>query len=294
MSIPSDVWREWGAPPLELALMLLPAIWYAVGVRALWRSAGVGHGVSRLRAASFATGIGVLALALASPIDAAAEAIFSAHMVQHLLLILVSAPLLVLGAPSLPAVWALPRASRRAVGRWWHGAVALRAVVHAVTAPGAAFVLHFVALWFWHMPAPYQAALRSPGMHALEHLSFLGTAFLFWWTVATPLGRPRAREGQGIAMMVGTLMHSGALGALLMFAATPWYPAHDAGARAWGITAMDDQQLAGLIMWIPAGAVYVAAAGWLFVSWMRHDERRQVGRVSAQRQPKSLRLEELA
>ena len=294
MNIPSGIWREWGAPPIEMALMLLPAIWYALGLRALWHSAGAGHGVSRSRAASFAAGVAVLALALASPIDAAAEALFSAHMVQHLLLILAAAPLLVCGAPALPAVWALPRASRRAIGKWWHGAVALRAVVHAVTTPGAAFVLHFVAVWFWHMPAPYQAALRAPGVHALEHISFLGTALVFWWTVATPLGRPRASEATGLAMIVGTLVHSGALGALLMFARAPWYPAHDAGARAWGMTPMDDQQLAGLIMWIPAGAVYVAAAGWRFVEWMRRDERQQRGHVSAQRQREALRLEEMA
>ena len=294
MNIPTGIWREWGASPLEVALMLLPLVWYAMGVRALWRSAGTGGGVSRTCAASFASGIAVLAVALASPVDAAAEALFSGHMVQHLLLILVAAPLLVLGAPSLPAVWALPRASRMRAARWWRGAVALRAMVHAVTSPGAAFVLHFIALWFWHMPAPYQAALRSPGLHALEHASFLGTAVLFWWTVATPLGRPRAGEATGIAMIVGTLMHSGALGALLMFARVPWYPAHDAGARAWGMTAMDDQQLAGLIMWIPAGAVYVTAAAWLFVRWLRHDEQRQSDHVTARRQPRAPRREEVA
>ncbi len=294
MNIPSEVWREWGAPPLEVALTLVPAVWYAVGVRAMWRSAGVGHGVSRSRAVSFAAGIAVIMLALASPLDAMADALFSAHMVQHLMLILIAAPLLVVGAPSLPALWALPRSSRRAVGRWWHGAVALRSLVHALTSPGAAFVLSFVALWFWHMPAPYQAALRSPGLHALEHVSFLGTAVLFWWTVASPVGRPRASEATGIAMIVGTLMHSGALGALLMFARAPWYPAHDAGARAWGMTPMEDQQLAGLIMWIPAGAVYVGASAWLFVKWMRHDERRQAVRPTAQRQPRALRLEEVS
>ena len=294
MNIPSDVWREWGAPPLEMALMLLPAFWYATGVCALWRSAGVGHGVSRARAAAFAAGILVLVLALASPLDAAADALFSAHMVQHLLLILVAAPLIVIGAPSLPALWALPRRSRRAVGRWWHRAVALRSIVHVFTSPGAAFVLHFGALWFWHMPAPYQAALRSPALHALEHAIFLGTAVLFWWAVATPVGRPRAREATGIAMIVGTLMHSGALGALLMFASSPWYPAHDAGAKAWGTTAMDDQQLAGLIMWIPAGAIYVAAAAWLFVKWMHRDEQRQAVRSIAQRQARVLSLEEVS
>ena len=264
----------WDASPLELLLPLLVALWYAVGVCALWRTAGVGRGVSCAQAFAFGTGIVTLITALASPLDAMADLLFSAHMVQHLLLILVAAPLLILGAPALPALWALPRARRRALGGWWRRAAELRSVVHALTAPGSAFVLHLAALWFWHMPAPYQAALRSPDVHAIEHLSFLGTALLFWWAVAPSLGRPRASEGAGILIVVGTLLHSGALGALLMFSRTPWYPAHEAGARAWGMTTLEDQQLAGLIMWIPASLVYVAAAASLFLRWMRRDERR--------------------
>ena len=264
----------WNASPLELLLPLLVAFWYAVGVRALWRAAGVGRGVSSSQAIAFGAGIVTLMVALASPLDAMADLLFSAHMVQHLLLILVAAPLLILGAPVVPALWALPRARRRALGRWWHRATGARSVLHALTAPATAFVLHFVALWFWHMPAPYQAALRSPAVHAMEHLSFLGTALLFWWAVAPSLGRLRGSEGAGILIVAGTLLHSGALGALLMFARAPWYPAHEAGARAWGMTALEDQQLAGLIMWIPASLVYIAAAAWLFLRWMRRDERR--------------------
>jgi len=271
--IPAGVWRSWGAPPAELALVVLPAAWYALGVRALWASAGRGHGIARWRAAAFGAGIVTLLLALASPLDAMADALFSAHMIQHLLLILVAAPLLVAGAPVLPALWALPAARRRAVGRWWRRSGAVRSAVHVITAPGVAFALHLVALWFWHLPAPYGAALESEPIHALEHLSFLGTAALFWWAVAPPLGRGRTPEPARILMIAGTLMHSGALGALLMFAGAPWYPAHEAGARLWGTTALADQQLAGLIMWVPASLVYIGAAAWVFLQWLQHDER---------------------
>lgn len=275
---PHEVWRGWDATPAEVVLLLMPALWYAAGLGALWRTAGVGRGISRARAGAFAAGMLTLVAALVSPLDAMADALFSAHMVQHLLLILVAAPLLVCGAPELPMLWAFPPGRRRALGGWWRHVVHLRAAVHALTAPGTAFTLQLVALWFWHMPAPYTAALRSPGVHALEHLSFLGTAMLFWWVVASPMGRPRAGEGAGILMLVGTLMHSGALGALLIFAGRAWYPVHGAGPQRWGMTALEDQQLAGLIMWVPASIVYVAAAARLFLRWMRRDERANVSR----------------
>lgn len=270
---PESVWTHWGGGLVELLLIAVPAAWYAIGVRALWRQAGTGRGVTRLQAASFAAGMLALFIALASPIDALAEALFSVHMLQHLLLILVAAPLCVLGAPLLPMLWALPRSARRRGGDWWHRRAVLRRVVYVATAPGMVFVLHTVALWFWHFPGPYQTALRDPFVHALEHLSFFGTALLFWWVVAQPAGRRRVSYPAAILLIGGTLMQSGALGAVLMFAHSPWYPAHGAGARAWGVTLLGDQQLAGLIMWIPAGFIYVGAAALLFLEWMRADER---------------------
>ena len=270
---PDDLWSQWGGNAGEILLLLVPALWYAAGVRALWRQAGRGHGIAAWRVAAFGAGLLVLAGALLSPLDALADALFSAHMVQHLLLILVAAPLLVAGAPVLAFLWSLPIGARRAVGRWWTARLLVRQAVHAVTSPGSAFALHLVALWFWHLPVPYQAALASPGMHALEHLSFLGTAGLFWWAVAPPMGRRRASEGAALLLIAGTLMQSGALGAVLMLARAPWYPAHAAGARAWSTTLLDDQQLAGLVMWVPASFVYMAAAAWVFLGWMRRDER---------------------
>jgi putative membrane protein len=267
------VWSRWGAGPIELLLVLAPAAWYALGVRALWRRGGAGRGVARRRVAAFAAGVLALLVALASPLDALAEALFSAHMVQHLVLILVAAPLCVAGAPLLPALWALPPAARRRVGRWWRAHGAARAVGRALGAPGLVLALHTVALWFWHFPAPYQAALGSRPLHALEHASFFGTALLFWWIVLQPVGRRRASHGAALLLVGATLMQSGALGAVLLYARTPWYPAHGAGARAWGVTLLADQQLAGILMWVPAGFVYVAAAAWLMLRWLAADAR---------------------
>ncbi len=269
---PDSIWRQWGASPAELLLLLGPALWYWAGLRRLRGGARRGRAVSGARAASFSAGMLVLALALASPLDAMAEALFSAHMVQHLLLVAVAAPLCVAGAPLVPMLWAVPRGGRRALGAWWRGRANVRRVVHLATEPGVVFVAHMLALWFWHFPVPYQAALASPSLHAAEHASFFGTALLFWWAVLAPAGRRRVGEGGAILLVGGTLMQSGVLGAVLMFARAPWYPAHAGGARAWGMTPLADQQLAGLLMWIPASVVYMGAAAWLFIGWMRRGE----------------------
>jgi putative membrane protein len=271
---PHELWRHWDAPPIELALLLITGTWYAAGIRALWARAGIGRGISRGRAASFFGGLLALVIALMSPLDAAADSLFSAHMAQHLVLILVAAPLLVSGAPVLAMVSALQPVTARRLGRWWNRRRTLRSVMHGLTGPATAFSLHFIALWFWHLPGPYQEALKSEMIHALEHLSFLGTAALLWWTIAPAHGRPRAREGRAIAVVVGTLMHGGVLGALITFASHPWYPAQSGAVN--GLTALEDQQLAGLIMWIPTACVYVVMAGWLFLRWFRADERRML------------------
>lgn len=266
-------WTQWSATPVELVLLVSSTAWYAAGVRAMWREAGRGRVVSRAQFGAFISGSMVLAMATMSPLDAMADALFSAHMVQHLLLMLVAAPLWIAGAPLVPVLWALPRTTRRAIGRWWGRHPTMRHIGHTLTSPGVAFTAQSLALWCWHFPVPYQLALANPVVHALEHLSFFSTALLFWWAVIQPVGRRRATHGGALLLVVGTLMQSGVLGALLLFSSDPWYPAHAAGVTAWGTTLRHDQQLAGLLMWIPAGAVYLGAAAWLFAHWMHSDAR---------------------
>lgn len=278
---------DWTFEPGEVIGLAVASLWYAAGVRAMWRRAKPGHGVRRWQAWSYAAGIATLAVALMSPIDAAAEQIFAAHMVQHLLLIVVAAPLMVLGAPAPALWWGIPPRMRRAVARTWLRSRGLQRTWHTCTAPGLVVAAHIVALWFWHFPAPYQLALRNDAVHAAEHLSFLGTAVLFWWVVLQPAGARRLSHPATLIAIVVTLVQSAALGAFLVYARTPWYPAHAAGARAWGLTPLEDQQLAGIIMWIPAGVAYLAAAVWTFVEWMAWDERRARSADAARRAARS-------
>ena len=269
---PHDFWGAWTFEWTVVIPLVVTAVLYGVGLRRLWTAAGVGRGVRRWEAACFAAGWLSLVVALVSPLHALGEALFSAHMAQHELLMAVAAPLLVLGRPLVPWTFALPKKNRSTVGGWakqgW-----FRRSLHAVSAPGAAWTQHAAALWLWHMPVLYGLAVRSEWVHGLQHVCFLGTALLFWWALLRGRG---ARLGYGAAVLYlfTTAAHSGALGALLTFARAPWYPAYAAPTTPWGLTALEDQQLAGLIMWVPAGVSYLVAALWVFAEWLRESERR--------------------
>jgi putative membrane protein len=269
---PHDAWTAWSTDPGIWTLLLASAWLYARGVERMWRRSGAGRGVRRWQAACFAAGWATLFIALASPLHAMGDALFSAHMVQHELLMALAAPLLVLGRPLVPFLWALPIRWRRTLGGWAK-VEAVQGGWRMLTAPFAAWLLHAVALWAWHLPGPYQATLASGWMHTLQHASFLGTGLLFWWALVH--GREgRMGYGTSVFYLFATAMHSGALGALLTFAPQPWYPAYAGFAQAWGLTALEDQQLAGLIMWIPAGLAYGVAGLVLFAAWLREAERR--------------------
>jgi putative membrane protein len=158
----------------------------------------------------------------------------------------------------------MPPAWRRRVGRWT-GHAGWRTCWAALTAPLVTWSLHAIALWGWHLPRLFEAALRDNGVHTLQHLSFLGTALLFWWSAL----KPAARGAQGKAMLYlfTTMVHTGALGALLTLSSVPWYPAYQASASALGLDLLEDQQLGGLVMWVPAGMAYVAAGLALAMRW---------------------------
>jgi putative membrane protein len=256
----------WGAEPWVLACLALSLLLYVAGASKLWPRSRLARPLRVRQAACFGGGWLALAVALASPLDGAGSLAFSAHMVQHELLMIVAAPLMVLGRPLGVWVWALPAAWRGAVGaatraRTWS------LVWDAITRPLSAWMIHFAALWLWHVPALFQRALENNAIHALQHASFLFSALLFWWAV---LGRQgmHASRGASIVYLFSTMMHTGALGALFTMSENVWYPVYGASAVQFGLTPLEDQQLGGLIMWIPGGLAYVAAglalcAGWL-------------------------------
>lgn len=258
----SPSWDGWGSEPWVVASLAAAAIFYAVGLWRLWRRAGRGRGISPAQAGRFAAGWAVLALALASPIDALGGALFSAHMAQHELLMVVAAPLLVAARPLEAWAWSLAPRWRRLAGRLFRTSP-WRAGWRAATTPLGAWLIHAVVLWAWHVPALFAAALAHEGLHALQHASFLASALLFWWSV---LGQP-VRPAAALASAFTTMLHTGALGALLTFAPAPWY-ARYADTLAYGLTPLEDQQLGGLLMWVPGGAAYFAVALAIVARWV--------------------------
>lgn len=258
----------WNPDPWVLVPLALAALLYAAG-RA--RLALRGHaGASRTHEAlAFAGGLGTLVLALVSPMDRLSERLFAVHMGQHELLMLVAAPLVVVGRPLVPFLFALP-------ARWEPRALAVArrpGVLRTwafLTAPIVAIALHAIARWIWHLPALFDGALDHPALHAVQHLTFFLTAVFFWWAVVH--GR-YGRAGYGVSVMAVfvTLAHTGLLAAIITLAPDPLYRTY---VRLLGERALSDQQVAGLVMWVPAGALLAVVGLALFAAWLGEPSRR--------------------
>ncbi len=262
-----------GGEPVPALLIALTLGVYLSGWRTLARyRRAAGRRPPAWRHACFLAGLAVLWLTLCSPLHELGRALFAAHMTQHELLMLVAAPLLALGEPlgplllGLPARWSRSVAAPARTNAW-------RAAWSFVTAPAVAWSINALALWVWHDPVLFQATLTSEAMHAAQHVSFLGASLLFWWALLHGEAA-KGRAGAGVLYVFTTLLHTTLLGALLTFAARPWYPAYAATTGAHGLTALEDQQIGGLIMWVPAGLVYIGAGLALFAAWLRESERR--------------------
>jgi putative membrane protein len=219
----------------QLAALAALGLAGSIYVRALFRSTAL----KARHAVAFLAGWTALLLALAPPLDAAAVDSFALHMVQHELLMIIAPPLLILGRPYAALGASLPSSPR------WTPLILRAAALPLATPPLAAFGLHLLALWVWHVPRLFDAGLESDGVHALQHACFFWTALLFWWAVLR-----QWRSGVALAWLLGATIASGALAALLTFAPAPLY----AGAS------LADQQLGGLLMWVPAGYALLFAA----------------------------------
>jgi cytochrome c oxidase assembly factor CtaG len=265
------------AAPFEVGLgclLLIGAVFYARGVLRLWRKAGMGRGIRRLELVSFALGWASLAIALLSPIDTVAERSFAIHMIQHELLMVVAAPLIVLGRPLATLLWGMPPPVRRAAAAVAR-TPAVQKLWRPVTSPLGAWSVHALVLWIWHAPILFALALTSFGWHVAQHTCFFASALGFWWSVFAP--GARTPDARSIASLFTTMLHTSALGALLTFAPSAWYPLD--GAPAFGLTALEDQQLGGLVMWVPGGLTYMIAGLAVVRRWLSAPRAARLGGV---------------
>jgi cytochrome c oxidase assembly factor CtaG len=253
-----DAWPQ--VEPMLGAVLVAGAI-YARGWRALSGRTPLRFGWGRL--AAFLGGLGVIALAVASPLDALAGQRLSAHMTQHQLLMMVAPPLLWLGAPVAPMLLGLPGWIRRAVAARL-ASHPVRTIADVIAHPAFGGLSFTVAFWAWHTPRLYELALRSHAWHHLEHACFFATAMLFWRPVilAWPARSPWPRWTMIPYLLVADLQNT-VLAAILTFSDRVIYPAYATIPRAGIISALEDQSIAGVIMWVPGSLVFLVAAVWL-------------------------------
>ncbi|HEV3037758.1 MAG TPA: cytochrome c oxidase assembly protein [Candidatus Angelobacter sp.] len=213
------------------------------------------------RLAAFFSGLLSLWIAIGSPLSAFDDVSLSAHMVQHLLLMTVTPPLLLLGTPSIPLLRGLPQwIVKGAVGpflRW----SPVKRLGRFLTHPAICWFAATVALIGWHVPAAFELALRSDSWHEVEHISFLSTSLLFWWPAVQPFpsGTTWSRWSIPLYLFFATLP-GGALGAFLTFCDRILYPSYAAAPRLFGISPLEDQVIAGALMWVFGTFVYTVPA----------------------------------
>jgi len=262
----------WSLSPWVLLPAAVLLAWYALGLSRLWRQAGPGRGVSGLGVAAFGMGVVALFLAMVWPLDAYGEWSLAAHMAQHMLLLALAPPLLLAGRPLAVMACATPRA-------WLHRlhAVGRRIPPWLGTHLAPAAFAHSAAMWAWHVPAALDLALAHPIVHGLMHASFLLAGLWFW---AVLWHRVRHRDlgvVAGVASLIVVMMQMGLLGALLTFSPRVLYAPCLLRAPALGLAPLTDQQLAGLIMWVPSCLPYLVGGLWLMAHALRDSRRRSPG-----------------
>jgi putative membrane protein len=246
--------------PLGVALVIYLIGWWRLSRRAS----------TPVRPGLFLSGWLVLALSLVSPLHEAGERSFTMHMIEHELIML--AATLLLGASGAGPVlaWGLPRPLRQSLGGSWKSP--LQGLWRRLTEPVTATIVQGAVMWAWHAPPLFDRALESFGWHVAQHACFFVSSLLFWWAMLHPRGRAGG-YGVSAACLFATSLIGGALGALMSLSSSPWYVDYAAmGMTGIGLDPVDDQRLAGLIMWIPGGAFHGIAALVLFYKWLRSSE----------------------
>lgn len=264
-----DVIRHWTfEPPVVVGLAVVAAL-YVTACRAVRRRHGAAA-VPRRREVAFLTGLAVCAVALVSPLDYWSDLKFSVHMVQHQLLMMVAAPLLLLGAPVTLALRVVPaRTARRLLVPVLHSRA-----VSTLSSPVVAYTVFVVYLWAAHLSPLYAAALRSDNIHALEHLAFLVTALLFWWPVLAVDPNPRPLSHPARLLYLFLVMPASALlGLAVTSTGRILYPYYAQVGPAIGVNALADQRLAGALMWEGDMLVIVVVMALVLLDWLDSDER---------------------
>ncbi|MEM7031402.1 MAG: cytochrome c oxidase assembly protein [Chloroflexota bacterium] len=257
--------QSWDWRPEVMLLLLLFAGLYSTGwlrIRLIGQNLAKAPSHNVWHLISYLTGIGLMVIALMSPIDVLGQQLFAMHMVQHLIVMMIVPPLLMLANPYPVLLWGLPKRWRRGTIPFMTQGKPFRFYARVLASPVLGIAILIVTLCGWHLPFAYDAALRSPLIHDVEHLTFFGAAMIYWWHVvqAAPHIRTSMSYGTRVAYLLFTLPFSMLIGLVIAFADSPLYPHYTMVPRLWGLSVMQDQMLGGVIMWVPGSMMYVVAA----------------------------------
>ncbi len=264
---------SWSFEPTIIVGVVLAAGLYARGWHRLRRRGRGGKILKPWQAWCFGGGLLTVVIALMSPIATFDSVFFFMHMTEHVLLIMIAAPLIWLGAPMVPTLWAFGPDARQRLGQLFHEDHPVHRLFHFLTRAGVALAIYVLVLFVWHFPPLYDAAQGSTLIHELEHAMFFGAALLFWWPVIHPSGgQRRLSYGAGILYIFPAKIAGFVLGAGLTLSSEPYYQTFLASPSIWGLDPLGDQQLGGLIMWVAGGLLYIIPLLILVIMMMREDE----------------------
>lgn len=287
---------SWDPRAEVIFVLALAGIIYLRGYLRLRNRTASNRQFSRLQArawwrpASYLSGLVIIAVALMSPIDVLATQLFTMHMVQHVLLVMIAPPLMLIANPLPYSLWGLPDQLRPGAGRLLRQGSQFRVRLKQATGAGLVWMLFVVIYWGWHDARMYTLALQNGLLHDVEHLSFFTVSLLFWWHAigAGPRIHKVFSPAVRIAFLLSAIPINMIAGVAIAFANSPIYPFYAAMPRLWGLSVMDDQQLAGVIMWVPGSMMYLIAALFLAARWLSQEEKKPALPESAWASEKAL------
>jgi cytochrome c oxidase assembly factor CtaG len=272
----SDLLSRWNpADPLAILVIFFAAV-YTFG---LWRLSRrtKSFPVERLKIVSAYSGFASLFIALAGPFDGFATEVFWLHMTQHLVISLAAAPLLLLASPMPVYLWALPETAREGAGELLGSHGIARRTLDLLLMPRVTIPLFIGTLFIWHAPALFSAALNNAYIHYLQHFTFFATAMLFWWPIIGPAPvRSKLSYPQRIVYLLLVVTPTAVLASIITMTRSVIYTDYLDAPMRWGMTALDDQTMGGLVLWLPGNSLYLAALTALFFTWASKEEKKAI------------------